>query len=457
MRSARGMHPLWKHWRVYPAEVVAGMQRNLTHDVRLARFLLIRSFMSPALAPNSLAFVFLHAAPIVAGVMGGKSLADGVLAHVPGAARPAVQDLVYGVLRRYAEGEALLAPLLRNRPYPKIHALLLCALLKLETWTDAHTVVDQAVQAAGELESGRYKGLVNGVLRNYLRRRDALRAALPEAARQKHPVWWVEKLRAAYPDDWQDIVAAGNAPPPMSLRVNRRKVAAPDYLVRLQAENIRATAKEDCGILLQHPLPVSRLPGFAEGDVSVQDLGAQRAAHLLLLAPGDRVLDACAAPGGKTAHLLERYDGVNLTAQDIDPARCRQIEETLRRLDLPMARVQSGDALTVRGEFDAILADVPCSASGVARRRPDIKWLRRAEDISRFARTQGRMLANLWRSLAPGGRLLYATCSVFPEENGEQIRTFLSRQRDARLGVEEQWLPNAEHDGFYYALLKKTA
>jgi 16S rRNA (cytosine967-C5)-methyltransferase len=406
-------------------------------------------------APDSLAFAFLRAAPIVAGVMGGRSLADGALEAVPGVARPATQDMVYGVLRRYAESEALLAPLLRNRPFPEIHALLFCALYRLETWSDAHTVVDQAVRAASEQAGGRYKGLVNGVLRNYLRRREELVAALPEAARQKHPDWWVEKLRATYPGDWQDIVAAGNAPPPMSLRVNRRKTEVPDYLSRLEAANIGATARGDCGVLLDHPLPVSRLPGFAEGEVSVQDLGAQRAALLLSPAPGDRVLDACAAPGGKAAHLLEMCDDIDLTAQDIDPARCRQIEQNLRRLGLA-ARARVGDTLTVRGAFDAILLDAPCSASGVARRRPDVKWLRRAGDIARFARTQARMLENLWRSLAPKGRLLYATCSVFPEENGEQIRKFLTRRADARLVAEEQWLPNAEHDGFYYALLEKT-
>ncbi|GHT94442.1 ribosomal RNA small subunit methyltransferase B [Betaproteobacteria bacterium] len=411
--------------------------------------------MSSALAPTSLAFVFLHAAPIVAAVMGGKSLAEGALEAVPALARPAVQDLVYGVLRRHVESEALLAPLLRNPPYPEIHALLFCALLRLDTWTDAHTVVDQAVCAAGELEGGRYKGLVNGVLRNYLRHRAELAANLSNAARLKHPDWWVAQLQAAYPDDWQGIVSAGNAPPPMSLRVNRRKTDVSGYLNRLAAENIHATAKEDYGILLDHPLPVSRLPGFAEGYVSVQDLGAQRAAALLSLATGSKVLDACAAPGGKAAHLLERCD-IDLTAQDIDPARCRQIEQNLRRLGL-FARVLTGDALTVQGKYDAILADVPCSASGIARRRPDIKWLRRAEDIARFAKTQERMLTNLWRALAAGGKLLYATCSVFPQENGEQIRKFLARQRDARLGIEEQWLPNAEHDGFYYALIEKTA
>jgi 16S rRNA (cytosine967-C5)-methyltransferase len=412
--------------------------------------------MAPVLLPDSLAFAFLRAAPIVAGVMGGRSLADGALEAVPGVARPATQDMVYGVLRRHAKNEALLAPLLRNRPYPEIHALLFCALYRLETWTDAHTVVDQAVRAAGELQGGRYKGLVNGVLRNYLRRRDEGVARLPTAACRQHPDWWVEKLRLAYPDDWQDIVTAGNTPPPMSLRVNRRRMDTTAYLEKLAAANISATARGECGVLLDHPLPVSRLPGFAEGEVSVQDLGAQRAAALLAPAPGDRVLDACAAPGGKTAHLLEMRNDIALIAEDIDPARCRQIEQNLRRLDL-VARVQVSDALSVRGDFDAILVDAPCSASGVARRRPDVKWLRRAEDIPRFARTQARMLENLWRSLAPRGRLLYATCSVFPEENGEQIQKFQVKYADARLVIEEQWLPNAEHDGFYYALLEKKS
>ncbi|MGB4673820.1 MAG: transcription antitermination factor NusB, partial [Azovibrio sp.] len=292
--------------------------------------------MPPALPPDSLALALWYAAPIVAQVMAGQSLADGTLEQVPGDIRPSVQDIVYGTLRRHGEGDALLAPLLQNPPYPIIRALLFCALHRLATWTDApHTVVNQAVEAAGQLAEGRYKGLVNGVLRNYLRQQESLKEALADhpAARLWHPAWWLEKLQASYPKQWESIVSADNTPPPMSLRVNLRKCRQADYLARLEAGGIAAQARGEAGIRLQRPVPVSQLPGFADGLASVQDLGAQRAAELLDPAPGSRVLDACAAPGGKTAHLLERAD-LELTALDIDPDRCRQIESNLARLGL---------------------------------------------------------------------------------------------------------------------------
>ncbi len=420
--------------------------------------------MSPALPPESLATTLWYAAPIVARVMEGQSLADGALERVPAARRPAVQDIVYGTLRRYGEGDALLAPLLRNPPYPVIRALMLCALHRLATWTDApHTVVHQAVEAAGQLEEGRYKGLVNGVLRNYLRQQEALQQELANqpAARLWHPDWWLEKLQASHPEHWEALVAADNGPPPMGLRVNLRQGSTAAYLERLEAAGISGRLQGEAGILLHKPVPVSQLPDFASGAVSVQDLGAQRAAELLAPAPGSRVLDACAAPGGKTAHLLERAE-LELTALDLDPLRCRQIEANLSRLGLA-ARVRCGDASRPQAwgkqpqSFDAILADVPCSASGVVRRHPDAKWLRQPQDILKFAYTQRRILERLWPALQPGGKLLYATCSVFPEENGEQVAKFLSRTPDARLQTEEQWLPDAEHDGFYYALLHKLA
>jgi 16S rRNA (cytosine967-C5)-methyltransferase len=399
--------------------------------------------------------------------MDGQSLADGFLEEIPLPARPAAQDMVYGVLRRYGRGKALLAPLFENPPYPALSALLFCALYRLETWSDVHTVVNQAVTAAGHLEGGRYKGLVNGVLRNYLRQQDALLAATREnpVASFWHPEWWLKKLQDAYPQDWQAIIDTGNRPPPMSLRVNIRRHCAADYLARLEKAGITGALRGQAGILLDHPVPVSRLPGFAEGDVSVQDLGAQRAAELLDPPPGSTVLDACAAPGGKAAHLLERGD-LALTALDIDPKRCRLVEENLARLRLDApgrVRVRCGDARHPRAwgkspaAFEAILVDAPCSASGVTRRCPDIKWLRQPQDILQFARLQRRIVEHLWPALIPGGKLLYATCSVFPEENGEQVAKFLRRVPDACLQTEEQWLPQAEHDGFYYALLQKMA
>ncbi|MDR2625415.1 MAG: 16S rRNA (cytosine(967)-C(5))-methyltransferase RsmB, partial [Zoogloeaceae bacterium] len=292
---------------------------------------------------------------------------------------------------------------------------------------------------------------------NFLRQQEALRAGLTAEVRLQHPAWWVKRLQAAYPDTWQAIVEAGNQPPPMSLRVNVRQTTVADYLQELQAAGMAAQAAGECGVTLAQPVSVDRLPGFWEGRVSVQDIGAQRAAFLLCPKAGSRVLDACAAPGGKTAHLLERCD-LDLTAQDIHPARCRQIRHNLDRLHLS-ARIVSGDACRPEAnrtgeKFDAILADVPCSASGVARRLPDTKWLRRPEDIARFARQQAKMLRSLWQSLRPGGKLLYATCSLFPEENGKQIRNFLAQTPNARLSGEEQWQPCAQHDGFYYALIE---
>ncbi|MDR0234318.1 MAG: 16S rRNA (cytosine(967)-C(5))-methyltransferase RsmB, partial [Zoogloeaceae bacterium] len=232
-------------------------------------------------------------------------------------------------------------------------------------------------------------------------------------------------------------------------------------LERLREADIHAEPRGECGLLLKQPLAVERLPGFQEGKLSVQDLGAQRAAQILSPGKGARVLDACAAPGGKTAHLLEQGDDLLLVAQDIDPSRCQRIRENLTRLGLA-AHVRVADATRPletdgKARFDAILADVPCSASGVARRFPDIKWLRREADIAHFAKTQARILLQLWHCLQENGKLLYATCSVFPQENEGQIRRFLKQTPNARLQHEEHWLPDTEHDGFYYALLQKHA
>ncbi len=414
------------------------------------------------LPPTSLAFALLSAARIDAAVFAGQSLADGLLARIDPAARPAVQDLVYGSLRRYGRGDFFLAKLL-SRPLdvPEVRALLLVAIYRLETRPDAaHTVVDQAVVAAAELAEGRFKGLVNGVLRNFLRQQPALLAALADdqLALSQHPDWWLAQLQAAYPDDWQNIVAAGNGPPPMALRVNRRRCGRDEYQARLSAEGIASTATGESGLMLDKPLPVERLPGFADGLLSVQDPGAQMAASLLAPAAGSRVLDACAAPGGKTAHLLE-WNDLDLVALDLKASRCRRIEENLARLGLT-ASIKVADCIKLNtwwdGEpFDAVLADVPCTASGVVRRNPDSKWLRREDDIASFAATQSRLLDALWRVVRPGGKFLYVTCSVFPAENAQQIGRFLARQPQARRCHEEQLLPTAEHDGFYYCLLEK--
>ena len=425
-----------------------------------------RAIIAPMsnLAPTSLAYALLQAAKASTAVFSGRSLAENLLVQVDPLARPAVQDLLYTALRRFGWGDFILARLM-ERPLDvlEIRALLLVALTRLEARPEAaHTTVDQAVLAAGELIDGRLRGLVNAVLRNYLRRRDELALAVAgnEVALHQHPGWWLEALRAAWPDDWQEIAAAGNLPPPMALRVNRRRVTPDEYLRHLEAAEIAARLDETGAILLDKPVPVERLPGFAEGLVSVQDPGAQRAALLLNPAPGSRVLDACAAPGGKAAHLLELAD-LDLLALDLKPARCWRIEENLRRLGLS-ATVKVADCIKKDtwwdGQlFDAILLDVPCTASGVVRRNPDAKWLRRFDDIASFAATQSRMLDALWLCLRPGGKLLYATCSVFAAENTGQITRFLARQPAARRSVEEQLLPTADHDGFFYSLLEKRA
>lgn len=405
------------------------------------------------------------AARAVAAVRAGKSLTEALLAlgKEPLAARAAAQDIAYGVLRRYGWGEFILGRLLEKPlTHPETHALLLAALHRLETRPEAtHTVVDQAVAAAGELAGGVFKGLVNGVLRNFLRQRESLlgAAAADDQAAHQHPLWWLARLRRAYPQDWQRIVAAGNSQPPMTLRVNQRRLAPAEYAVQLEAAGHPARSVGDSGLQLQKAVSVEALPGFCEGLVSVQDAGAQHAAELLDPAAGAYVLDACAAPGGKTAHLLERAN-LELLALDIDAGRTRRIEENLQRLGLA-ATVRVADCSAVDQwwdgrQFDAILADVPCSASGVVRRHPDIKWLRREGDIRRFALTQTAILDVLWPLLKPGGKMLYATCSVFPEENGAQIDAFLVRQPDAERLRTEQLLPLEDHDGFYYALLRKA-
>lgn len=414
-------------------------------------------------AADSLAAALLGAAALVEAVAAGHSLAE----VEPPQLAPAVRDLAYGTLRECGRGDFFLACLL-ERPLASaaVAALLRVALQRLEARPDdAHTIVDQTVTAAGTLAGGRLRGLANGLLRSFLRRRDELlaRADADAAARWRHPAWWLERLQRDHPDDWRDIAEAGNQRPPMGLRVNRRRADADALLAELAAQGIDGRRFGDAGILLDRARPSQRLPGFAEGRLSVQDLGAQRAAELLDLADGQAVLDACAGPGGKSAHILERAT-VALTALDLTAARAQRVADNLARLGLA-ARVLSADCRAIDSwwdgsAFDRILADVPCSASGVARRHPDSKWLRRDADIDRFAAEQGSILDALWRVLAPGGKLLYATCSVFAEENQRQVDRFEARHADCRRlpvagGADLRLLPRPEHDGFYYALVEK--
>ena len=383
------------------------------------------------------------------------------------ATRGAVRDLAWTTLREFRRGGVVLDRLLNTPPATVIHALLLVALTRLRQRPEQpHTVVDQAVQAAAALMPG-LKNMVNGVLRNALRQRDQWlewEQRDPEA-RYGFPAWWIQRVKNAHPSAWEAALQAGNERPPMAVRVNVRRASIEQLEAELAAAGCATRRLDNDAILLERALPVARLPGYAEGRVSVQDAGAQWAARLLDPQPGERVLDACAAPGGKAAHLLERAD-LQLLALELDPVRARRIEHNLTRLGLH-AEVKVADcrdrAKWWDGRpFDRILADVPCSASGVVRRHPDIKWLRRDTDIVQFAAQQAQILDALWHALAVGGTMLYVTCSVFDEENAGQIARFCVRHTDAqRLSIQGrpdfQLLPNGEHDGFYYALLRKQA
>ena len=423
----------------------------------------------PPLVPLSrsanLELALIAAAEAVAQVRSGRSLSDALSGPAPDASIvAAVRDLAYGTLRNLGLLDALLAELLHKPVKPALHALLLCALYQLRARPrSVHTTVDQAVRAVARLEPAA-KGLCNAVLRNYLREADALLARCSsDSARYSYPQWWIDRVRGAWPQQWESVLNAGNLHPPMTLRVNRRRLTPEQYLVRLGAAGIAGERIGEQAILLERALPIESLPGFAAGEVSVQDAGAQLAAPLLDVRPGMRVLDACAAPGGKSGHILELADCA-LTALDDDPARVPRIGDNLARLGFS-ARVVCADcaspaAWSDGAAFERILLDAPCTASGVVKRHPDIKWLRRASDLARFAAMQGRMLDALWQQLAPGGKLLYATCSVFAQENAEAIASFLARERTARrlplAGLDAgQLLPDAQHDGFFYALLEK--
>ena len=428
----------------------------------------------PPLPEDSLGNALKISAELIAQVVEGSTLTDALAAlgtsqpQLSPGTRGAVLDLTYSTLRDCGRQDFILSKLL-HKPLPEpIQSLLRVALHRLEVRPEqAHTVVDQAVNAAAHLLKGNFKGVVNGVLRNALRQTDSLRAAANQdmMAEHRHPAWWIRRLRQQYPDDWRDILRAGNSHPPMALRVNALRSDIDEVQEMLAAAGHPTRELANGALVLERPVPVQRLPGFSEGCYSVQDAGAQAAARYLDVHDGQRVLDACAAPGGKTCHILEQAD-VQLTALDTDPARARRIRENLDRLGLD-AQVKAVDCRHVEqwwdGQaFDRILADLPCSASGVVRRNPDIKWLRRSEDISRFAALQAEILDQLWQVLAPGGKMLYVTCSVFAEENHAQIAAFADRHPDCRrLPIDGQtdcqYLPCADHDGFFYALVEKQA
>ena len=470
--------------------------------------------------------VQVRAARTVAAVIAGRSLSaelSAALDRLPalaGGERGQLQDLCYGTLRHLGELRAVAAALV-DRPLTDalLQALVWVALYQLRhTRAAAYAVVDGAVEACTALGSARARGLVNAVLRNALRRSDELDrvAESDDTARYSYPQWWIEQARKDHPRQWREVLAAGNGHPPFTLRINRRRTEVGAFIEACAERGIEALRIDsieaytlpagqpgdpadamssmqvtlDACVRLPKALPVESLPGFDAGWFSVQDAGAQLAALLLAPRDGERVLDACAAPGGKSTHLLERSD-IELVALDSDAGRLRRVADNLGRLG-QQATLLAADAAHLASWWDGrpfqrILLDAPCSGSGVVRRHPDIKWLRRASDLPRLAAQQRRLLDALWTVLAPGGSLLYCTCSVFPAENEAVLDAFLADQPDARRvscakqahasgirGADDgsnviaaagrvepassadlRLLPDPDHDGFHYALLSK--
>jgi len=396
--------------------------------------------------------------------------------------RPLVQELSYGTLRLLPRLRAIATQLLHKPLKPEdgdLEALIHIGLYQLlMTRIPPHAAVASTVAATRVLGKDWGASLVNALLRRFQREREGLLARIgrDEAARWLFPSWLLDWLRSDWPDQWRDIIEASNAPPPLWLRVNGLVISRDAYRDRLAAAGLssHSAPHAPAALRLEQPVPMARLPGFAEGQVSIQDANAQLAAPLVEAQPGERVLDACAAPGGKTAHLQELTGArLDLTALDLDPQRLASVNANLQRLSLP-ARLVVGDATQAAGDwaqgpYDRILLDAPCSATGVIRRHPDIKWLRRPEDIPALRARQARMLDALWPLLAPGGTLVYVTCSLIPDENEQQIRAFLSRHADASdLPIVADWglprlsgrqiLPQPDGgDGFYFARLRKTA
>lgn len=424
------------------------------------------------------------AASVLAAVRRGES-ATPAIARVAADLRPAAQALSFHAMRHLGRAEALRSQLAKRPPPPAADALL-CTALAL-AWREedapysAFTLVDQAVEAAKRSpEMKAQQAFINACLRRFLRERDALVAATDNdpVARWNHPRWWIARLRRDHPGQWERILEANNTAAPMTLRVNTGRIPVADMQARLDAAGIATERVGEHGLILQKALPVDAIPGFSEGLLSVQDAGAQLAAPLLLqdtdLSAADRVLDACAAPGGKTAHLLELAPA-RVLALDVDPARCERIHQNLQRLGLA-AEVRAADAAEPAAwwdgtPFDAILLDAPCTASGIVRRHPDVRWLRREGDVDRLAAQQQRLLDALWPLLKPGGRLVYCTCSVFKAEGEDRIAAFVAHNTTALLrpgpghlvpgksgpagGVPDN--RTSDHDGFYYAVLQKGA
>jgi 16S rRNA (cytosine967-C5)-methyltransferase len=409
----------------------------------------------------------------------------GALAAANTAVAPAVRSLSYGAVRGYYRHEAILGRLL-SQPVASldflVRALLSVALFELEdARSPDYAIVDAAVKSAKATDAARASGLVNAVLRRYLRERTAIDTQIASNPVTRHaaPIWLADRYRSDWPVRWTQLLAAGDTQAPMWLRVNRRRTSTEDYLVRLQAAGIgaREDARVPFALVLDEPVDVQDLPGFAQGDVSVQDLAAQCVAFPLSLQSGHRVLDACAAPGGKTALIAEHEPSLAcLVAVDVDPKRAERVRQNLRRCDLH-AEVQVGDATNPGAwagdqRFDRILLDAPCSALGVIRRHPDIRLRKAPAGIDQLPQLQRRLLGALWPLLAPGGRLVYVTCTLTRSENQDLLAAFVADTPDAVVVPAEAWtgwpgfgqadgfgrqiLPGeAGADGFYYAALER--
>lgn len=415
------------------------------------------------------------------------SAALNALKALPANERAALQSILYLTERRRALTARAAQKLLNRPPQPFVLAVIETALaLIFESAYSDFTIVNQAVNAVrADQRAGHLSGLVNAVLRRALRERIDLVNSLSasEEVRFNAPHWWIERIKAEHPDCADAILTENTKHPPMTLRVNVRRTSVESYLNELKRLGIPARRIGPQAVLLETPRRVDDIPGFRLGLVSVQDAAPQMAAHLLSPAKGARVLDACAAPGGKTAHLLECFDCC-VTALEIDPLRAKLIDDTLSRLGLS-AEVAAADASDLtrwyQGEpFDSILLDAPCTASGIVRRQPDVPWMRRPEDIKKLARTQQQLLETLWTVLKPGGRLLFCTCSIFAEEGSRQVENFLKRHSDAETlpigpdgaammtliptsgdgdypadGADARTFVPPVHDGFFYALFEK--
>jgi 16S rRNA (cytosine967-C5)-methyltransferase len=425
-------------------------------------------------------------AQVAQAVYGGRSMTAAIEA-VPKDIRPAVQALSFQAMRWWGRAVALRKELARKSPPAQADALL-CTALAL-SWQDDmapypfHTLVNQAVEAARRHKDMRAQApFINACLRRFLRERESLltRTEADLTAQWNHPAWWVKRLKNDHPQDWQALLHAAQVAAPMSLRVNLKLHTVTAYLAALAAQGIQAKAVGQMGVQLVKAVPVHQLPGFDQGHASVQDAAAQLAAPLLLQGLQSdtqplRLLDACAAPGGKTGHLLEYAPQAHVLALDVDPQRCERIQDNLDRLQVK-AQVLAADAAKPEtwwdGQaFDGILLDAPCTASGIGRRHPDVRWLRRESDVPQLAAIQSQLLKALWPLVKPGGRLLYCTCSIFKAEGESQIQTFVQHNTDALIlpspghltpsnVVSDPSLPDnqmGEHDGFYYALLEKRS